>query len=92
MQALKENMTYGQFLDWAAYYEINPWGPVRDDARAAFQTMHLLTPYGHKGQRFKAQDYMLKMGQHVKERLTGADAAKKFAELARMTGAKRING
>lgn len=32
-------MTYGELLDWLAIYETSPWGPERDDQRAAVHSL-----------------------------------------------------
>lgn len=38
-------MSARQYAEWKAEYELQPWGPGRDDARALFSAVAALAPY-----------------------------------------------
>lgn len=36
---MKQFLTRDELLDWLAFWEVNPWGSVRSDMRAAVQSL-----------------------------------------------------
>lgn len=58
---LKERMSYAEFVDWQAYYLIEPFGGVRDDLHAALVVAMLANvnrdPKKHKA-AYKVSEFM----------------------------------
>lgn len=42
---LEERMTYAEFVEWAAFYQIEPWGCEVEDSRMAMQCAASIAPY-----------------------------------------------
>jgi len=45
--------------EWIAFYNIEPFGEVRQDLRFALMTAHLISPHLKSGHKQKLGDYML---------------------------------
>lgn len=63
-----------EFSEWQAYFQINPFGEVRSDARMArLCALIANVNRGRRGKSFKDQDFMFQFGG--KKRQTQADIA-----------------
>lgn len=55
----QEVMSSEEFCEWIAYYEMNPFGPKRDDYQAALIAKTIAQVNAPKGKVFKLDDFML---------------------------------
>lgn len=56
-----EHVDAAEFAEWMLFYQSEPFGDLRDDARAASIPMWVSTMFGNT--RPKLSDFMLKFGQ-----------------------------
>jgi hypothetical protein len=52
-------MDGAEFAEWQAYYNIEPFGELREDWRSAQVPYMLATMFGKKGKKVNFQDFML---------------------------------
>ena len=55
----QEVMSSEEFVDWQIYYEMNPFGPKRDDFNAALIARTIAQANAPKGKRFQLKDFLL---------------------------------
>jgi hypothetical protein len=55
-RALSE-ATAGDLVEWAAYAELEPFGPLQDSRRAGTQAAASLAPWSEKGKVPKPEDF-----------------------------------
>lgn len=59
MDALLQSMSADIFAEWAAYYELEPWGGERGDLRAGIVASVIANTHRHKDHRpFTPHDFM----------------------------------
>jgi hypothetical protein len=58
VDGMLEEMTCQEFDEWAAYYELAPWGPERDSLHAGIVASAAIAPHCKKGHTPKASDFM----------------------------------
>jgi hypothetical protein len=64
-------MTQGEFMEWAAFYELEPWGSKLDGMRMGLNTasvlnagMMALDPKRLRNKPYKAQDFFIGVAKH----------------------------
>lgn len=50
-------MTSAEFVGWMAYYQLEPWGPTRDDLRSIYMAQSSVAPYTKGGKAPQPRDY-----------------------------------
>jgi len=62
----QEVMSSEEFAEWAAYYEMNPFGPKRADYQAAVIARTIAQANAPKGKTFQLSDFVLEFTTRVK--------------------------
>lgn len=60
-------MSASEICEWAAYFGIEPWGSVREDARTALIASTMANLWSKR--RYKVEDFMPKYGDPLKRRV-----------------------
>tara|TARA_R110000803_G_scaffold43701_3_gene93020 strand:+ start:8564 stop:8896 length:333 start_codon:yes stop_codon:yes gene_type:complete len=94
---LQATMGIREFIEWAAYYKLNPFGPVRGDYQAALIASTVANANRSSKQRApKLEDFLLKFGAVVRRASPESIAAKfrMFAKAhnANLSGRRRQDG
>lgn len=56
VEELENRMTHSEFMEWAAFYRIEPWGCEVEDSRMAMQCAATVAPYSKK--KVRPKDFM----------------------------------
>lgn len=90
-----EVMGSTEFINWQAYYKIDPFGNARRDLRAGLQTAPIINLLAKKGsRRVKPSDFLMKFSKFAKKKRQSpnvmkailqavADKAKVIADIKR---------
>ena len=80
---LPERMSYREFLEWVAYYEVEPWGAEVDGKRMAVNTAQVLNaglmmadPKRLSTKPFKHEDFYVGVRQPMPRKQTWQDQYK----------------
>jgi hypothetical protein len=60
VDAMLRGLTWKQFAEWRTFYELEPFGDIRDDHRAALVAWVIAMVNRGKGSPPKIQDFLLK--------------------------------
>lgn len=59
-------MLHSEFVDWQAYYRLEPFGEWRADVRSGIVASTMANIWrGKNGRRMSAKDFMPEFGQHA---------------------------
>jgi hypothetical protein len=72
-----------ELLEWAAFYQINPFGPARGDVQAGIVASTMANIHARKGHSFKPADFLPTFGT-VPARTPAMPPAEIHAALSRM--------
>lgn len=87
MAELNASLTYNEFRAWEAFYNLEPWGPARDNMHAGIIAAAVLNPHRKRGQRPATYaDFMLRPRQEQ-----FADSRQRFFGMLR-ANARRVEG
>lgn len=50
-------------MEWQAFYQVCPFGPVRDDLRMGISTSVFASAHAKKGHKFTPKDFMPTFGE-----------------------------
>jgi len=56
---MRSTLTQREFERWRKYWEVEPWGPWRDNMHAAIIARNVLLPFVKKGSKINLDDFML---------------------------------
>lgn len=94
VRELQERIDAREFMEWAAYYQTDPWGGERGDLQAAIVASTIANVHRDpKKPAFKLDNFLLKFGQVRKRMGPGAIAATLktwFAAVNKKFGGKEI--
>jgi len=62
VRELDDRMSSREFVDWAAYFEAEPWGEERADLRMGIMAALTANIHASRGKRFAPGDFMPKFG------------------------------
>lgn len=82
-------MTHRELVEWAAYYQTEPWGEQRADLRAGVIAATVANVHRPKGRRaFQPADFVLKFGKRRERRRVMAQSEIKgvFWAIAKAAG------
>lgn len=75
----KEVMSVNEFFEWQAYYEIQPFGPYRDDVDAAIVASTIAN--ANTGKKYSYKDFMpIFRTRYSPEKRMSAEQIKGFME------------
>jgi hypothetical protein len=60
---LLQTISSDEIAEWAAYYQLDPFGSYRGDLQTANVAMWIAQVNAKKGHTFKLADFMLKFGE-----------------------------
>lgn len=91
---LERDMTAAEFMEWCAYYTIEPWGEERADLRAAIVAATVAN--GNRGKKqkpYKVEDFMPKFGPDAgRKKMSDAQIENVFVAIAALAGGMRKRG
>lgn len=72
MAELESSLGSGEYADWIAYWDVEPWGALRDNMHTGIlaSILHASAARG-KGKKLTVQDFMLKSREEDREQKTG---------------------
>ncbi len=72
---LLAELSHRQFEEWVDYYNLEPWGAQRDDARTAQLTWAALQPHSKK--KLSPEKFMPRFGEPADKSATWEDLKRK---------------
>ena len=57
-----DGISSDELLEWAAFYQINPFGPARGDVQAGIVASTMANIHARKGHSFKPSDFLPTFG------------------------------
>lgn len=73
-------MSYQEFVSWKAYYNLRPFGEVRDDLRSGIIASTIANCFTAKGKTFVPGDFMINLEDDNKKKVVRKNI--KFSDMS----------